>query len=96
MAKKMKAEMAAMPGEMKPCLYLDFQGKDVSQIQGVAVGDEVEIVVRGKVKGVSQRERTDYDDPKKVVKTGTIDLHDYKVTILEEEKNEFAKLSEDD
>lgn len=99
MAKKAKAEIASAPcgpGEYKPTLYLDFQGKDASQLVGVAVGDEVEIVVRGKVKGVSQRQRTDYDDDKKIVKTGTIDLEDYKVQIMEEEKNEFVELSKDD
>lgn len=98
MAKKVKKEYApqAVAGSPKPCLYLDFQGKDVAQITGLKIGEEVEIVVRGKVKGLSQRERPDYDDDKKVVKTGTIDLENYRVQVLEEETNVFAALAEDD
>jgi len=99
MAKKVKKEYVptAMVGEgSPPCLYLDFQGKDAGQITGLSVGEKVEILVTGTVKGLSQRERTDYDDPKKTVKTGTIDLENYRVRVMEDEKNPFTAMAEDD
>ena len=83
-------------GECKPRLYLDLQDQDMKQIGGLNVGDEVEILVRGTVKGLSQRERADYDDPKKTVKTGSIDLEGYTVEVMEDEKNEFADLANDE
>lgn len=98
MAKKVKKEIsapAAVDG-YKPCLYLDMQGQDVSQIKELNIGDKVEILVTGTVKGLSQRQRQDYDDSKKTVKTGTIDLEGYKVKVLGEEDNVFTKMAEED
>lgn len=77
-------------------LYLDLQDQDVKQIVGLNVGDEVEILVKGTVKGLSQRERQDYNDAKKTVKTGSIDLEDYTVEVVEDEKNEFIKMANDE
>ena len=83
-------------GSCSPRLYLDLQDQDVKQIVGLNVGDEVELVIKGTVKGLSQRERQDYDDPKKTVKTGSIDLEDYTVEVLEDEKNEFVKMADEE
>ena len=95
--KNVKSEMApiATTEYDKPCLYLDFQGQDVKQITGLAVGEEVEILVKGTIKGLSQRTRKDYES-EKTVNTGTIDLENYKVSVVEDEKNEFTKMAEDE
>lgn len=73
-----------------------MQDQDVKQIAGLNVGDDVEIVLTGTVKGLSQRERSDYDDPKKIVKTGSIDLENYSVKVVEDEKNEFTAMADDE
>ena|SRR3990167_10733595 len=80
-----------------PRLYLSLEGQDVAQIKGLKVGDKVELLVTGKVMGLSQRERNDYEDSKKVVKTGDIDLEGYRVRVLEdEEQNEYEKMAAED
>lgn len=84
------------PSDSSSRLYLDLQDQDVKQIAGLNVGDDVEIMVRGTVKGLSQRERQDYDDPSKTVKTGSIDLEDYTVEVVEDEKNEFTAMANEE
>jgi hypothetical protein len=99
MAKKTKGKLSSpevAPGEFKPCLYLDMQGQDVAQLKELNIGDKVEIMVRGTVKGLSQRQRTDYDDSSKTIKTGTIDLENYDVEVLGDEENEFEKMAGED
>lgn len=64
------------PAAMKPCLHIDFDG-NANEVKGVAVGDEVYIVVRGKVKGVEQRES--YEDPKKMM--ASVSLKDFEVKV---------------
>ena len=98
MAKKVKKEISAPvgPSDYKPCLYLDLQDQDVSQVKELNIGDKVEILVTGTVKGLSQRQRQDYDDPKKTVKTGSIDLEGYKIQVLEEEDNVYTKMASED
>lgn len=80
----MKGEKAAtaMPMAMKPCLHIDFDG-NAQEVKGVAVGDKVNIVVRGTVKGVEQRES--YDDPKKMM--ASVSLKDYEVKIGGDKSN---------
>ena len=95
MAKKAKAEVtAAMVGNYKPRLYLDLEGKDVSQVKGLNVGESIEVLVTGKVVALSQNERSDIDD-KKTRKTGSISLEGYRVQVLEEEDNEYTKMAKD-
>ena len=77
-------------------MYLELEGKDVKQIGGLNVGDKAEFLVKGTVKGLSQRERQDYEDGKKTVKTGSIDLENYSVEVVEDEKNEFTKMADED
>jgi hypothetical protein len=79
---------------MKSRLYLSLEGQDVAQIKSLAVGEKVQILVTGTVKGLSQRERVDYDDSKKKVKTGDIDLEDYRVEVVGDEENEFTKMAD--
>lgn len=98
-AKKTKVVDSCCPtpcDTYKPRLYLNLQDKDVAQVKGLTIGEEVELVIRGKVVGISQRSRKDYDDPEKTVKTGDIDLEDYTVEVMGEEDNEFKELAEDD
>lgn len=98
MAKSKKSKLVdsccAVPsGDYKPRLYLDLQDKDVSKIKGLAIGEEGEFIVRGKIVGLSQRERKEGD---KTVKTGSIDLEGFEVEVMGEEPNEFKNLAEDD
>lgn len=95
MAKISKDVCCAPSGSYKPRLYISLEGQDVAQIKELKVGDKVELKVTGKVVGISQRERNDYDDKKKVVKTGDIDLEGYRVEVMEDEPNEFKDLAED-
>lgn len=84
-------------GDSIPCLYLDLQDQDVKQLGDLNVGDEVEILVKGTIKGLSQRERQDYDNVKKTVKTGSIDLEKYTVQVVEDEKdNLFTEMAKDE
>jgi hypothetical protein len=80
----------------KPRLYLNLQDKDVSQIKGLTVGEEVTVLVTGTVKGLEQRERTSYDEPSKTEKTGEIQLENYRVEVTEDEANEFAKMADEE
>ena len=76
--------------EFKPRICLALEGQDVAQIKALKVGERVQILVEGTVKGLSQRERPDWDDPKKIRKSGDIDLENYSVKVLEDEVD-FAK-----
>lgn len=91
-SKRVKATLAAPApaSEFKPRLYLSLEGQDVTQIKELKVGDHIQVLVEGTIKGLSQRERPDYDDPKKVRKSGDIDLEGYRVKVLEDEVD-FAK-----
>jgi hypothetical protein len=94
--KKVVKESCCAPacGPMKSRLYLSLEGQDVAQIKSLAVGEKVQILVTGTIKGLSQRERHDYDDAKKTVKTGDIDLEDYNVEVVGDEENEFTKMAD--
>lgn len=93
-AKQVVASCGCAPDMYEPSLYLDLKDKDVSQIKGLKVGDTVQILVEGKVTGLSQRERPDYEDKKKTVKTGSIDLASYTIEVLGDD-NEYSDLAED-
>ena len=97
MAKKVMKEACCGPTtapNYKPRLYLSLEGQDVAQIKSLKVGEKVELRVTGKVVGLSQRERPDYDDSKKTIKSGDIDLEGYRVEVMGDEENPFAELSE--
>ena len=84
-------------GEYKPQLYLDLEGQDVSQVKGLAVGEEVMVHVTGKVVGLEQRERKDDGTDGKSKTTGTIRLEGYRVKVMgDADSNEFEDMSEDE
>ena len=95
MAKKTKVvdTCCAPVGGYKPRLYLDLQDQDVSKVKGLTIGEEAEFTVKGKVVGLSQRERKEGE---KTVKTGSIDLESYTVGVMGEESNEFKKMADDE
>lgn len=76
MAKK-KAVVKACdtPPEYFPSIYLDVVALDV--LKDLKVGEEVTVVLKGKLRSVEQRE--DYDDPKKL--RGSLSLKEYEVSI---------------
>lgn len=88
----------AMPGDYKPSLYLDLEGaKQVNQIEGLKLGEKVEILVTGIVRALEQRKSMRYRDGKeKEVETGHISVEGYQVQVLEEEKNAFTKMADED
>lgn len=85
------------PGDYKPSMYIDLEGTDVSEIKGLKLGDKVELLITGTVRGLSQRKSTRYRNGKDVeVATGSIDLERHSVEVLEDEKKtEFEELAED-
>lgn len=83
-------------GDFKPRLYIDLKDQDVSKLKGLTIGEEGEFTIRGKIVGLSQRSRADYDDPSKTVNTGSIDVEGYTVEVMGEEDNEFKELAKDD
>jgi len=92
--KKVVDSCCALPcGDYKPRLYLDLEGKDVSQVKGLTVGEEVWCLIKGKVVGLEQRERSDSDGEMK--KTGSIQLEGYEVDVLAEEPNDFVKMADE-
>ena len=95
-AKKTKVVDSCCPtpcGDYKPRLYLDLQDQDTSKLKGLSIGEEGEFVVRGKIVGLSQRQRM---EDGKEVKTGSIDLEGFTVEVMGEESNEFKDLTKDD
>jgi hypothetical protein len=94
---KVKKELAMAPEapDYKPTLWLDLEGQDVVQVKELSVGEEVEVVVTGKVVGLEQRERQDSGD-KTAKKTGSIRLENYRVRVMGEEDNVFTKMSKED
>lgn len=81
---------ASPMGDYKPTLYLNLEGQDVKQIKGLAVGEEVELVITGKVTSLSQRKS--YNDKD----SGSIDLESYRVRVMGEEDNEYKELADDE
>lgn len=98
MAKSKKTKVmhdccAPVCADYKPRLYLALEGQDVAQIKNLAVGEEVELLVTGKIVALAQRERTDGDKKRK---TGDIDLEGYRVRVMGEEENPFKKMADED
>jgi hypothetical protein len=84
--------------DYQPSLHLDLEGADVKQLDGLKVGEDVEVLVRGKVKSLEQRQykRMDEKGKEKEVTSGHISVEGYKIQVLEEESNAFSKLAEED
>ena len=68
----------------KPCIYVPI---DKAWAKHLAVGEEVEVTVKGKLTGISVREREGYSHSEMDVEIKEISIP---------ETNEFAKMSEDD
>lgn len=77
-------------------MYIDLEGQDVSQIKGLTVGQTVQVLVEGKVCCLEQRERQDYDEPKKTRTTGSISIENYEVQVLDDENNEFVAMADEE
>lgn len=78
MAKKTKiASKAEIPGsEYSPRMHIDFD--DVTEVAGLVLGDQVRLVVKGKVRSIEQRKA--YDDEKKQI--ASICLEDFEAEIV--------------
>lgn len=104
-SKKVKGTAVTAPlgdvvGGYKPSLHLDLEGVDVKQVEGIKPGEEVQVIVTGKVRRVTQEKRSRYDYEKNQkgpeVHTATIQIDDYKIVQVEDEKNEFVKMADDE
>lgn len=92
-AKKVVAECCpASIGDYKPSLHLDLEGeKQVAQIEGLKLGEKVQIMVTGTVRALEQRKSMRYRDGKeKEVESGYISVEGYSVLVVEDEED-FAK-----
>lgn len=99
-AKNVKAEIGCPAiSDYKPSLYLDLEGKDVKELGDLKPGEEVQVMVIGTVKRVSQEKRMKWmgdGKSEKEVTSGQITIDDYKVVVVEDEKNEFIKMANSD
>ena len=68
-----------------PSVHLDFA--DVTELAGLTVGDEVRVVIKGKVKSVEQRE--DWENPNKT--RASLSIKDFDATIVSD-TNQFDDL----
>lgn len=94
-AKNIVSECCPPPvGDYKPSLYLNLEGAgQVSQIKGLKIGEKVQILVEGTVRGLEQRKSSRFRNGKDVeVETGHIDVEGYSLKVLEDEVD-FAKLT---
>lgn len=85
MAAKKSAGCCGTLSELPPTLYLSFD--DPAELEGLKTGDEVTVVVHGKITGLSQRESKDYT-------SASIDLERYDVKV--KDGNVFKQLMEDE
>lgn len=77
--------------EYSPRMYIDLEGKQLSDLKDLTVGQTVQILVEGKVCSIEQR--MGYEGRKQ---TGSVALEGYKAEILEDEENEFVNLANDE
>lgn len=87
-AKKISAEMSSTSPEYKPCLYLDLPSRGM--LDDLELGETVELVIRGKVKGMSSSSRK---YPEGTEAHHTLDIEDYSVKMSESGK--FEAMADD-
>ena len=87
--KKVSSKKSDTSCTYSPSVHLDFS--DVSELEGLTVGDEVRVVIKGKVKAVEQRE--DWDDPKKT--RASLSIKDFEATIVTD-SNQFEELLDEE
>jgi hypothetical protein len=88
MAKKAKKISAEVALEYKPCLYIDLPSRGM--LDGLELGETVELTIRGKVKGMSSSSRK-YPDGAEA--HHTLDIEDYSVKMSESGK--FEAMADD-
>ena len=86
---KQQAGCVSADCTFSPSVHLDFA--DVTELEGLMVGDEVRVVIKGKVKAVEQRE--DWDDPKKT--RASLSIKDFDATIVSD-TNQFTELLDEE
>ena len=72
---KAVVKACATPAGYSPSIYLDVIALD--SLKDLKVGEEVTVVLKGKLRSIEQREG--YDDPKKL--QGNLSLKDYEISI---------------
>lgn len=98
-AKKVVAECCPTSvGNYKPSLYLNLEGAaQVGQIKGLKLGEKVQVLIEGTVRGLEQRKSSRYRDGKDVeIDAGHIDLEGYTVRVVEDEEDFGTKNGVDD
>lgn len=99
-AKQIKSECCAPAAvDYQPSLYLDLEGRDVKQIEGLKLNEEVQILVTGRVKRLEQRKSMRYQGEGKAdkeIETGSISIEGYKVQVVADEEDFATKNGVDD
>lgn len=89
MASKKQSGNLASPVEYKPCLYLDVPNKEM--LDDLKLGEQVEIIIKGRVKGMSSSKRA---SPEGKSEHNSLDIEDYKIKVAG--KSIWDELVEDD
>lgn len=87
--KKVSSMVGVQDCTFSPTVYIDFD--DLEEIEGLSVGDEVRVVLKGTIKSLDQRESYE----KKGETTASICLKDFEAEIVEN-SNQFTALLNDE
>lgn len=87
-SKTISAQSSTEPSSYKPCLYIDLPSRGM--LNELELGETIELVIRGKVKGMSSSSRK---YPNGTEAHHTLDIEDYSVKMSESGK--FEAMADD-
>lgn len=93
----MPSSIAYSEDGVKPCLYL--HDLKISQVKGFSLGDEVTVVVKGKVKSVRQDIERKYEEgeptgERAIVAELDVEFNGADLSVTHAVKNEFTNMAE--
>lgn len=86
--KKTSAQSVAVTSDYKPCLYLDLPSR--AMLDNLELGQDVELTIRGKVKGMSSSTR---NYPEGAESHHSLDIENYEVKMAKSGK--WEKMADD-
>ena len=87
-SKKISAQSVDASSSYKPCLYLDLPSR--AMLDNLELGQEVELTIRGKVKGMSSSTR---NYPEGAESHHSLDIENYEVKMAKSGK--WEKMADD-
>lgn len=87
-SKKISAQPVAESSGYKPCLYIDLPSR--AMLDNLELGQDVELTIRGKVKGMSSSTR---NYPEGAESHHSLDIEDYSVKMTKSGK--FEAMADD-